>query len=260
MRDGPKIEIWKTPSFNSVNMSVLLCICVFPLGSYGIHVFYNPVQPDKDILHVLHQGVASIVIPTLVCAHLEAKYLNITLKELDSRLQREVFTHYTQWCRMRGNRITSCSHKFTAARFNKEKWRDVPELGSIYKASVVKSMQFWCASYLRENMSTTPGGQFRAYTMHAFAKFQRLLDLTGPFFTPEGAAEVTKYGRIALLCFQELTAQDYRRTDQRRGFKLTPKFHSLLEMLLYISSTNRNVRPLQFVVQKVLDSFGLAFW
>ena len=32
--------------------------------------------------------------------------------------------------------------------------------------------------------------ELRAFTMHAFAKFQWLLDVTGPFFTPEGDRNV----------------------------------------------------------------------
>lgn len=199
--------------------------------------------PAQDLLHVVHQGVASVVIPSLICAHLESKDPNITLKRMDELLSGPVFEHYRSWCAERSPLVSACSHRFSAARFGKEKWASSPDLASLYKASVVKHLMFWCADYLRsERDEAVSGSDDRLYTMHSFAKFQQLLDVHGPWFSEDECKLVVTYGWAGVMFYQKLAAQDRLRLDSRRCFKITPKFHSFVEMLIYIEQTRRNVR------------------
>lgn len=80
--------------------------------------------------------------------------------------------------------------------------------------------------------------------MRAFAKFQHLVDVGGPWFTDESVQEVVGALRTGLVLYQKLTSQDRKRTDGRICFKITPKFHSLLELSIYIEKTGRNPRHL----------------
>ena len=105
----------------------------------------------------------------------------ITLKELDATLSKDVFKHYRRWCRNKGNLATPCSHRFSAQRFGKDKWASYPELASVYKAAVVRTMMYWCSDFLKERDAGIPGGNLRVQTSHAFAAFQNLIDINGPF-------------------------------------------------------------------------------
>lgn len=197
---------------------------------------------SQDILHSVHQGIACVLIASLVCAHLESKKPSITLKELDEALSKDVYKYYRAWCSNKGALVTGCSHRFSAARFGKEKWADCPELGSVYKAAVVKSMMFWCADFLKERDMGITDGDLRVHTMHAFAKFQLLIDQNGPFFDPDTTKQVVKVCRRGLVLYQQLAGIDKQRTDGRRSYKITPKFHSVLELTIYIQESNRNPR------------------
>ena len=185
-----------------------------------------------------------MVIAGLICSHIEQFYPNVTLKALDTLLSTTIYNHYKHWCRSKGPSATACSHRFNAARFGKEQWYAYPELGSIYKAAVVKSMLFWCNDFLQEHIGATPGSRLRARCIWGFAKFQHLLDINGPFFTDEVCAEVVKFARGGLLLYQQLAGLDRSRTDDRRFFKLIPKMHSFFEMSIYIENTKRNPRLL----------------
>lgn len=113
----------------------------------------------------------------------------------------------------------------------------------MFKASIVKYMQFWASDYLAEERDAAgPGGDLRLFTMYSFAKFQLLLDIHGDFFGIETKKEVIWYARNGLMFYQHLTALDRRRTDNRRCYKLTPKFHSLYELTVGIDETGRNPR------------------
>ena len=231
---------------------------------------YIPVfSTAEDLLHVLHQGVAGVVVASLICDHLEAKHAGITLKQMDALLSGEVFEHYKGWCAERSPLVSMCSHRFNLSRFGKEKWSNPPELQGIYKASVVKTLMFWCADYLKSEGDGVVGGDLRIFTMHALAKFQLLLDVGGPWFSEQESQKVVTYGWAALMFFQQLTAQDRCRNDGRRSFKITPKFHSFVEMQIYIQTTRRNPRFFGkyncFLNQKKLSvSFSLSlnfcFW
>lgn len=188
-----------------------------------------------------------MVIAALVCSHIENVNSNITLKGLDQMLSKNIFGHYKRWCSGKGKAASACSHRFNGARFGKEQWGAYPELGSIYKAAVVKSMLFWCNDFLQQQVGVVVGAQARANCIHAFAKFQYLLDIHGPFFNDHQVAEAVKYARMGLLLYQDLAANDRMRTDGRRFFKLIPKFHSLMELTIYMESSKRNPRFLGFV-------------
>ena len=197
---------------------------------------------SKDLLHVFHQGVLCVVIAALVCNHIECLYPAITLKELDQVLSKQIYKHYRAWCHQKGKAASACSHRFSGARFGKEQWSAFPELGSIYKAAVVKSMLFWCNDFIKESVGRVVGAEARHMCVHAFAKFQYLVDISGPFFEPQRSKEVAKYCRAGLLFYQQLAANDRARADDRRCFKIIPKCHSLFELSLYIELTNRNPR------------------
>ena len=189
-----------------------------------------------------------MVIAALVCSHIVCKNPSVTLKELDTILQKEIYVHYKHWCRRKGKHVSACSHRFNAARFGKEKWGTYPELGSIYKAAVVKTMLFWCNDFMKQQVGLVPGAESRANVIHGFAKFQFLLDITGPFFTPDKTSEAVKYARAGLILYQELASTDRARVDDRKFYKIIPKFHSLMEMTIYMESTNKNPRCFGFYI------------
>lgn len=213
-----------------------------PVGIYGT----QPCE-SKDLLHLFHQGVLCVVIAALVCSHIDSCHPGITLKELDRVLSKEVYKHYRQWCRSKRGHVSACSHRFNAIRFGKEKWSQLAELGSIYKAAVVKTMLFWRNDYLKEQSAHVLGGAERAHCIHGFAKFQYILDISGPFLTSDQTREAVKYARAGLLFYQHLTGQDRARTDDRRFYKIIPKCHSLYELTLYMEQTKRNPRCFGFI-------------
>ena len=176
---------------------------------------------------------------------MECKYHALTLKQMDSILSKDVYRHYRAWCHKHGRNATACSHRFSCLRFGKEKWGMPPELGSIYKAAVVKSMMYWCAEFLKENDHDVEGGQLRIHTMHAFAKFQFLVDNSGPFFPPDEKTQFVSIARKGLILYQKLTSNDRKRVDGRMTSKITPKFHRFFELSFYIDQTMRNPRQLR---------------
>ena len=198
-----------------------------------------------------------MLIAALICDHLECKSPQITLRELDETLSKDVFKHYRRWCKNKGNLATPCSHRFSAQRFGKEKWASYPELASVYKAAVVKTMMYWCSDFLKERDDGIPGGNLRSQTMHAFAAFQNLIDISGPFFDPETTQKVVDVCRKGLLLYQKLAGIDKGRTDGRRTYKIIPKFHSTLELSIYIEETMRNPRYLLF--QETPQTFGFRY-
>lgn len=187
------------------------------------------------------------MIAGLICSHIESYYPAITLKDLDRVLSKEVYPHYKQWCRRKGKHATACSHRFNGARFGKESWPAYPELGSIFKAAVVKTMLYWCNDFLKEAVGRVAGAEMRFHCIYGFAKFQILMDINGPFFEPDKTRETVKYARAGLLFYQKLAGDDRSRIDDHRFFKLIPKFHCLYELTLYMEETNRNPRCLSFV-------------
>lgn len=197
---------------------------------------------SKDLLHCLHQGVACILIPALVCDHLENKYPGLTLKRMDELLSKDVYKHYKAWRKQKGKSVSACSHRFSCQRFGKDTWASAPELGSIYKAAVVKYMMYWCSDFLKQQDEGVCGGTLRIYTMHAFTKFQYLVDKNGPFFAPHVTPQVVGVVRKGLVFYQKLASMDKKRTDERKTYKIVPKFHSMLELSFYIADTNRNPR------------------
>ena len=91
------------------------------------------------------------------------------------------------------------------------------------------------------------GADQRFHCIFAFAKFQYLMDIHGPFFKPTVTAEVVKYARAGLVFYQELAGLDRSRADDHRFYKLIPKCHSLYEMTIYMEKTNRNPRYLESI-------------
>ena len=164
--------------------------------------------------------MACVLIASLVCDTLESKYEGITLKEMDRRLSQEVYQHYKKWCRERAAYVTACSHRFSLARFGKDTWNAYPELGSIFKAAVVKTMLYWCLDYLR-GQQHTPRGDRRAQTMYYFTHFQFLMDTRGPFLSNDVARKVVQTARDGLVAYQRLASNDRKREDGRRTLNHT---------------------------------------
>jgi len=217
-------------------------------------------QSPEDLLHCLHQGVACVLIASLVCDHLENKHPELTLKRMDELLSKHVYKHYRNWCKRYGKNVSACCHRFSCQRFGKDTWGTPAELNSVYKAAVVKSMMYWAAAFLKEEDNGVPGGSLRISTMHAFAKFQHLIDTNGPFFTPEVSSQVVCTVRKGLLLYQKIAGQDQQRTDERKNYKIIPKFHSLFEMSFYIEQTHRNPRSLNHINIFLFGFWAHEFW
>ena len=194
----------------------------------------------QDLLHVLHQGVACCVIPALVCAHFESKFGDaLTLKQYDRLLQTEVWQHYKAWCRK--TKVPGCGHRFTLGRFGRESWGTQPELQSCYKAYTVKMMIYWLHAFLFDVQAEATGGPERVCTSYALAKMQFDFDMSGPFLTDSMRRDAVTMGRSFLLFYHQLCSENLG--QERRNFKMIPKFHSFLHLLLYVERTSRNPRP-----------------
>lgn len=207
---------------------------------------------------MLHQGVAAVAIPSLVCDHLESVGGDLTLAMLDRELKGPVFRHYRNWCQQQGKRVSACSHRFDSARFHREAWNAPPELSSIYKAAVVKSMMYWASAYLTEfaEAARDEHGALRAHCAYSLAMWQHMIDTRPAFFTPEDGASCAQYGKTFLLFYQRLASINRQRVDGRANYKITPKFHSMLHFTDYVAHSLRNPRPLG--ASNLQGLFGVA--
>ena len=162
---------------------------------------------------------------------------------MEDRLQQAYF-NYRAWCRSK--KVSGASLPFTLARFGKEKWQAVPELSTQYKASAVKVMLFWIADFLIANVDAAPEPwrNWRMVAAYSLAMFQYVLDTHGPWLSFAEAAEAVGHGRLFLLCYQRLALHSRSTSTQRQNYKITPKFHSFLHMLLTMERTRRNPRTL----------------
>ena len=188
-----------------------------------------------------------MAIASLVCDHLESTNPALTLKELDSLLAHQAFPHYREWGRQ-SLAASACSHRFDARRFNRESWKALPELGSVYKASVVKGLIYWAAAFLQEQADQSLDGNagLRAYCAFYLAQFQRMVDTRPAWLNKEDALAIERYVNSFLLAYQKLAGLTLKRPDHRRNYKITPKFHSFMHMGEYSARTQRNVRCLGF--------------
>ena len=188
---------------------------------------------------MLHQGVACCVIPALVCSHLEEKHgPALTLKQLDTLLQTDVWKHYKAWCR--AAKVPGCGHRFTLTRFGRETWGTRPELQSCYKAYTVKMLIYWVHAFLHDVQAETAGGINLVCVSYALAKMQFDFDMSGPFLTDAMKNNAVRMGRSFLLFYQKLCSENHGK--ERCNFKVVPKFHSFLHLLLYVERTSRNPR------------------
>ena len=220
--------------FEAVVESYALCISPIPC--------LNPCPETlEDLLHTLHQGVACCTIAAFLTDHLENCDAGLTLQQLESGLQSAYF-HYRSWCR--ANKLSGASLPFTLSRFGKEKWSALPELSTQYKASAVKTMMFWLADYLQTHAAPSPGFQMRMLASYMLAKFQHILDTSGPWLGFQETQDAVANGRGFLLLYQRLALEARSKTSGHHNYKITPKFHSFLHMLLTMQRTGRNPRYL----------------
>ena len=80
-----------SPQLKSENLFFLWCtpkLDVFFFCWDECSIYFLGLQ-SKDLLHVLHQGVATVMIPSLICHHLECKHPGLTLDGLDRLLSKE---------------------------------------------------------------------------------------------------------------------------------------------------------------------------
>ncbi|CAK9103686.1 Uncharacterized protein SCF082_LOCUS48423 [Durusdinium trenchii] len=198
----------------------------------------------EDMLHMVHQGVGSVVVASLITHHYEDTVPNLTLEQLGDKLSSEAWRHYKAWARERRDVVCPTSSTFTASRFGRDSWQSYPELSSHYKAAMVKFLIYWAAAFLRERFEENPneGSRLRAHTAYCLAQFQFLQDAHGPWFSEQVATDEALAGRSFLLFYQQLAKKARQDWPNRRVYKVLPKFHSLLHCCLYIKLTKRNPR------------------
>lgn len=109
-------------------------------------------------------------------------------------------------------------------------------------------MLYWTLQYLKEERGVAGGGRRYQCMLH-FARFQFLVDTNPAFFSDEVAGEVVQACRKGLICYQKLASADRKRDDDRRTYKITPKFHSMLELTFYIAESKRNPRSFDHIVK-----------
>ena len=218
---------WSKSGFGAFENSIYMCCCAYALRSFQ----------SEDLLHVLHQGVACCAIPALV---IECIVLccgdGMTLNDLQRKLQGDVWKHYKAWCRE--NAVAACGHRFSLIRFGKEAWNRAPELASCYKAFTVKQMIYWVHAYLMDTMPHSQHDLTRA--SYSMAKMQFNMDVSGPFFQEDIKADTVLMGRSFLLFYQRLAVQNTG--FDRQNFKIIPKHHAFLHLILYVQRTARNPR------------------
>ncbi|CAE7033504.1 unnamed protein product, partial [Symbiodinium sp. CCMP2456] len=173
----------------------------------------------EDLLHVLHQGVACCVIPALVIECIvQCCGGDMTLSDLQKKLQTDVWKHYKAWCRE--NAVAACGHRFSLIRFGKEAWNHAPELASCYKAYTVKQMIYWVHAYLVDTMPQSRHDLTCA--SYSMAKVQFNMDVSGPFFQEDLKKDTVLMGRSFLMFYQRIAVQNAG--SARKNFKVIPKY------------------------------------
>ena len=71
---------------------------------------------------------------------------------------------------------------------------------------------------------------------------KHLFDKSGPFLDNNARDDSVRYGKIFLLLYQSLAVANSG--SPRVNFKVVPKYHSLLHLLLYVARTSRNPRSI----------------
>lgn len=189
----------------------------------------------EDLLHTLHLGVACCAVAGLLVDHLQCKNPHLTLDGLDDELARS-YAHYRDWARTK--KLGSTCMRFTRLRFGREKWSSLPEL-SQYKASTVKVLMYWVQVFLLED-GDPRGYEDRRHCAFALAKFQWMLDVTGSWFDEKNAVKTADLGFTFLLFYQRLALRC--EGEDKKCYKIVPKFHYFQHLCEYIERTGRNVR------------------
>ncbi|CAE7602568.1 unnamed protein product [Symbiodinium microadriaticum] len=185
------------------------------------------------------KGVACLVVAGLVCAHIEAKLGGgIRLQDMGSELENHVWKHYKAWCRK--TKVAGCGHRFNLTRFGREQWGSYPELQSCYKAYTVKMMIYWVYAFLCDENHNVPNGGNRLKLAYALAKMQWLFDRSGSFLSTAVKDEAVHLGKSFLLLYQSMAVENIQ--QHKKNWKIVPKFHSFLHLLLYVKRTSRNPR------------------
>ncbi|CAE7228611.1 ttn-1 [Symbiodinium necroappetens] len=161
---------------------------------------------------------------------------DVTLSDLQKKLQTDVWKHYKAWCRE--NAVAACGHRFSLIRFGKEAWNHAPELASCYKAYTVKQMIYWAHAYLVDTMPQSRHDLTCA--SYSMAKMQFNMDISGPFFQEDLKKDTVLMGRSFLVFYQRLAVQNAN--SARKNFKIIPKHHSFLHLMFYVDRTARNPR------------------
>ena len=179
------------------------------------------------------------MVPSLVCAHIDKKIGDgIRLQDLNSELEGRVWKHYKIWCRQ--CKVPGCGHRFNLSRFGRESWVTYPELHSCYKAYTVKMMIYWVHAFLSDEDVGVPGGDDRIHVSYSLSKMQwavRPQWFVSGYISQGGCCEVRKDFPFAVSVHG-----CGKHGSTKKNFKIVPKFHSLLHLLLYVKRTSRNPR------------------
>lgn len=206
----------------------------------------------KDLLHTLHQGVSLCTIAALLTDHFNSKHPNQTLQELE-RCLFGAYMHYRTWCKEK--KISGSSLRFNLNRFGKDSWQTAPEMTTQYKASTVKYMQYWLNDFLLGEPAVADSVN-RCCCAYSLAMFQFMLDTCNEWLTREQADRTCGYGYNFLLFYQRLALRS--RGEERRNYKIVPKFHYLFHLIEYIETTLRNPRLDMFMKNICKDNTSYA--
>jgi hypothetical protein len=163
----------------------------------------------------------------------------LTLGELDTKLRTEAYTHYKNWSKDR--RLPYISKPFCGQRFGRgQKHLSYAELGSMHKGSHVKQMTYWVASFTLEESAAGSMGELRAVCSYCLAFYQSILARSPEWPGKKIIAQAFRAGRNFLLSYQKLAL--WALSQRRALYKIMPKHHQFLHLLLNMFLTGRNPR------------------
>ncbi|OLQ02355.1 hypothetical protein AK812_SmicGene14792 [Symbiodinium microadriaticum] len=168
--------------------------------THAQYLLMNPPELHSSWVNVpgWTKGVACLVVPSLVCAHIEKKIGDgIRLQDLNSELEGRVWKHYKIWCRQ--CKVPGCGHRFNLSRFGRESWVTYPELHSCYKAYTVKMMIYWVHAFLSDEDVGVPGGDDRIHVSYSLSKMQWLFDRSGSFLATSVKEDAVRWEH----CYQD---------------------------------------------------------
>ena len=208
-----------------------------------------------DRLHTKYLGfdrdVAACVIVELVR---EGRYGAAPRVKADYQDQLDACSlHCWNWLKNHGG----CSSKirFTLANLGiGDSVNEYPELGSIFKAMVVKRIMYYLTAMAREWNSGSKHDELRECMMWGQHTFDYYIDHGGLILSWSDALHAVRGGRLFLLCFQELGVENERAREHDESrhylYKPRPKLHDFDHTLDFILATRINVKFLDTLLDE----------